>query len=107
MVAFVVICNVLIGLVCLIVAWQIWRLKSTIAAITRSIVGIEQAVYDVLHPAPEVILKGQSGTAQLRQNYQNLGPQLERLERILAIVNLGRTVWVRRSPTALFRRRVR
>lgn len=103
MVVVVLICNGVIGLVCLLVAWQVWKLKSQIAQVTETLVWLEQAIYDIFHPAPEAILKGQIGIHQLRQSYQGLEPQIQRLRQVLTLLNLGQAVWRRRS--SLLRRK--
>lgn len=97
MITLVLISNGLIGIACLLVAWQLWQLKATLAAVADALLSVERAVYDVLHPAPGYILKGQAGMHQLRQNYQKLEPQFERLERALALMGVGQMLWKRRS----------
>lgn len=97
MLTVVLIGNGLIGIACLWVAWQLWHLKATLANVADTLLSVERAVYDVLHPAPGYILKGQAGMHQLRQNYQKLEPQFERLERALALLGVGQLLWRRRS----------
>jgi uncharacterized protein YoxC len=97
MLTFVVIANLLIGLTCLVVAWQVWKLRKSLAQVADTLDSVERSVYDVLHPAPGYIYKGQSGTRSLRQKYQSLQPQVDRLQRALAFLSLGQTLWRRRS----------
>ncbi|NJP09868.1 MAG: hypothetical protein HC866_10595 [Leptolyngbyaceae cyanobacterium RU_5_1] len=97
MVIFVVITNVLIGLVCLFIAWKVGQFRRTLARATDTLLSVEQAIHHVLYPAPDAIRKGQVGTNQLRQRYQQLGLQLERVQRILSLLSLGQILWRRRG----------
>lgn len=96
-IAVVLVVNLLIGLICLGVAWQLWQLKHQLAELSHTLLSVEQVIYDVLHPAPGYIRQGQTGVGQLRQKYQSLQPQLQRLEQGLALIGLGRLVWRRFS----------
>ncbi|MBW4519284.1 MAG: hypothetical protein KME16_06230 [Scytolyngbya sp. HA4215-MV1] len=93
----VLIINVLLALICLWVAWKLRQLRRTLARVIDTLLYVEQVIYQVLHSAPDAILKGQSGSYRLQQQYQNLQIQLQRLQQILVLVNLGRTLWARKS----------
>jgi uncharacterized protein YhhL (DUF1145 family) len=93
----VLITNAFLALICLWVAWKIWQLRRTLARVTDTLLYVEQVVYQVLHSAPTAILKGQTGSQALQQQYQNLQIQLQRLQQILALVSFGRSLWARRS----------
>jgi hypothetical protein len=90
----------LIGIACLFVAWQVWKLRKTLVGVINTLDSVERSVYNILHPAPGYIYKGQSGSRTLRQKYENLQPQFERLQQVLALLSLGQTLWRRRSLLA-------
>ena len=98
-VTVVVVLNGLIGLACLLVAWQFWQLKRRLASVTETLMSLQHTIYNIFHPAPGYIYKGQTGIAKLRRNYQQLQPQLQRLEQILGLISLGQTLWWRFAPT--------
>jgi hypothetical protein len=55
------------------------------------------AVHRVLYPAPNKIIKAQSGTSRLRQRYQALGVQAEKARRIAAFLSMTRIFWSYRN----------
>ena len=92
----VLVCNVLIGLACLVTAWQLWRFKQRLAKAANTLSSFERSVYRVLHRAPDAIGRGHAGIHQLREQYQGLEPQLQRAQQALALLSLGQTLWQRR-----------
>ncbi|XGV96845.1 MAG: hypothetical protein ACAF41_29490 [Leptolyngbya sp. BL-A-14] len=92
----VLVCNTLIGLFCLMAAWQLWRLKQRFARAANTLSSFERSVDRVLHRAPELIGRRQAGMHQLREQYRGLEPQLERAQQALALLSLGQTLWQRR-----------
>jgi hypothetical protein len=91
MVAIVIAINLLITLICLVVAWQLWKLRRTLAKVTATLVAAERSTHKLLHNAPDAIVKGQLGIYQLRQAYQGSGPQLQRVRKALALLGLGQS----------------
>ncbi|MGL5082704.1 MAG: hypothetical protein ACRC8A_14555 [Microcoleaceae cyanobacterium] len=98
MVAFVVGANLTISLLCLYVAWRIWKLRPTINRVERVLTQTERRVYNVLSGAPAALKKGQQGTAMLRQRYRRLQIQTQQLQRILAIASIAATFLPRQKP---------
>ncbi|WP_052049463.1 hypothetical protein [Leptolyngbya sp. KIOST-1] len=90
MIAVAVSLNVVIALFCFYVAWRLWRLSKTLGAVADALVNWERNTHNVLDPVviPPAILRGQSGTAYLRQNYSLLQFQIQRLEQVMGIVGL-------------------
>ncbi|MBE9158025.1 hypothetical protein IQ265_14495 [Nodosilinea sp. LEGE 06152] len=90
MIAVAVSLNLVIALFCFYVAWRVWRLSKTLGAVADALVNWERNTHNVLNPAvvPPAILRGQSGTAYLRQSYGLLQFQLQRLEQVMGIVGL-------------------
>ena len=81
--------NFLLGIAFLWIARRIWQFHGRLALIAEQILAIEQAVYRALHPAPNAIRKAQAGTSYLRDHYEQLGIQYERVQQIISILSLG------------------
>ncbi|MGB3309522.1 MAG: hypothetical protein WBG32_13110 [Nodosilinea sp.] len=90
MIAVAVSLNLVIALFCFYVAWRVWRLSKTLGAVADALVSWERNTHKVLNPVvvPPAILRGQSGTAYLRQSYSLLQFQLQRLEQVMGLVGL-------------------
>lgn len=90
MIAVAVSLNLVIALFCFYVAWRVWRLSKTLGAVADSLASWERSAHNILNPAviPPAILRGQSGTAYLRQSYGLLQFQLQRLEQVMGVVRL-------------------
>lgn len=97
MVLVVVIFNLLIALVCLYAAWQMWRLRRFLAQVADTLTAAERRTHAVLHGAPNAIVTGQMGIYQLRRSYQQLQPQIQQLQQITGLLSLGRRFWLGRS----------
>jgi len=93
MVAFVVIHNFLVGLVCLMVARRIWQFRCNLAVIADRILAVERAVDHVLYPAPNAIRKAQAGANRLRNRYEQLGIQYARIQQIMSILSISQLFW--------------
>lgn len=96
MLILVIALNVLIALGCLFVAWQLWQIRRTLSQVADALLIYERNTHDVLYGAPEAILQGQTGTHQLRQQYQTLAPQLQKFQQLLSLLGLGLSLWQRR-----------
>ncbi|MCT7951022.1 hypothetical protein NG798_14580 [Ancylothrix sp. C2] len=99
MITAVITANILITLSCLYIAWQLIKLRRTLAKVTHNINAAERSTHNVLHPAPKNIIKGQTGTRQARKQYQKLQTQLQQIQKILSLFSLTQNLW-RRSNKA-------
>jgi len=97
MLTVVLVFNLLVALICLYAALQVWRLRLSLAKVTDTLESIERSTHEVLDGAPEAIVKGQMGVYQLRQKYQQIGPQLQQVQKALALLSVGQFVWQQRS----------
>lgn len=97
MIAIVVTINILIALFNFYLAWQIWKIRRSIAGATKAIIASERNTYNVLHSAPDVIILGQKGSKTLREQYRLLEIQLEKLGQLLGILNFSQQFWRKRS----------
>lgn len=97
--------NFLFGVACLLIAKRLWAFKCKLSSLTDQILGVEQAIHQVLYPAPRAIMKAKTGTSWLRDRYQQAGIQYERVQQILGILSLAQLIlrygnWLTpRSPT--------
>lgn len=89
----VVVLNVLISLLCLYVAWQVWNLRRVLAAAADAVLLAERNTYRILHPAPEAISQGQLGVGGARDSYQQLELQLQKIQQVLTLLSLVQRVW--------------
>jgi len=96
MLMMVVVINLLLALFCFYLAWKVWQFRRAIANAADALVIAEKNTHKVLHGAPSAILKGQIGTSQLRQRYQQLEPQYQKVRQALALLSIGQTVWNQR-----------
>lgn len=92
MVAIILIFNGFVTLLCLYVAWHIWRLRGILANVADALIAAERTTHQVLQGAPEFISQGQLGSYHLRQKYDHLAVQLQKLQQVLAILGLGQLV---------------
>jgi hypothetical protein len=93
MLIIVLILNMLIAGLCWYGVWRIWRLRQTLVKVTAALTLAEQDVRRVLHDAVQTIYQGQTGTAQLRQQYQQVLWKLRQMQQVIALLGLGRLVW--------------
>jgi len=105
MVTVVVVLNLLISLLCLYVAWRVWNLRRVLAATADALTLAERNTYNVLHGAPNAIYTGQLGVEGLRERYQQLNLQLQRLQQVLTLLGLVQSIWRTTSRRSTMRSR--
>ena len=88
MLVFVISFNFLIVAINLYIAWRIWKLRFTLVKITETLKNVEKIIYNVFYQAPPSILDVQRGTRNLKQKYIQLELKLQKLRKILALLNL-------------------
>ncbi|MCP2732582.1 hypothetical protein, partial [Limnofasciculus baicalensis] len=89
----VIVFNVLISLACLYGAWQIWKLRRVIADATAAIAAAERNIHSALYNAPGPIYQGQIGVRGVRQSYQQLEIQWQKIQQILSVLALMQGIW--------------
>ncbi|MGK7901227.1 MAG: hypothetical protein AB4352_07410 [Hormoscilla sp.] len=92
--------NLLISLLCLFVAFRVWRLRQRLSRVADALILAEKKTHAILHKAPDRIIKGQRGTSALRRQYRNLINQVRQVQQILTIVSLVLGVGRRASRRA-------
>jgi hypothetical protein len=85
-IVFVIICNISIAAITLFVARKIWQLRHALAGIAQTLNDVERSVYNVLHPAPEAIFKGQIGIYNLKLAYQSKQAQIQQIRQFLTLI---------------------
>ena len=95
----VVIINTLIALFNFYIAWRIWKIRKAIAIAANAIIIAERNTHNVLHPAPQAITIGQRGTSALRERYQVLQLQTQKLQQIFNLLTFGRKIWQKQNQT--------
>ncbi|MEA5550997.1 hypothetical protein VB713_08400 [Anabaena cylindrica UHCC 0172] len=95
MVTVVVLINILISLILLYVARQVWRIKQKLGIIADRLNSYERVSHSVLFTAPESIYTGYQEIYNLRQKHQKVKLQIQQIQQILNLVVLGRKIWQR------------
>ena len=88
MVFFVVVINLFITLVNIYLAVKIWQLTRQLKRTTKTLIKCEKRIHSVLSPAPQFILQGQKKIDNLRQGYQLLQLQLQKIRQLLWLLSL-------------------
>lgn len=94
MLTTVITINLLIALLCLYAAWRVWQLRRVLARVADTLNYAERCTHATLQDAPGAIIRGRSGTHQLRRQYQQLEQQLQAVRQVLALLSLGQVIWL-------------
>nr|ADN15986.1 conserved hypothetical protein [Gloeothece verrucosa PCC 7822] len=103
MLIVVISCNLALTVLNIYIAVRLWRLRRTLIRVTRTLTYVERRINRIFYSAPEFVLKGQQGTYVLRLYYQQLGFQLEQLQKLVSLINLGFTIWRRQTRGKLIK----
>ncbi|MFM7447156.1 MAG: hypothetical protein ACKO24_00995 [Leptolyngbyaceae cyanobacterium] len=95
-VPIVVAANFVIGFLCLVAAFAIWKATKLLKRLTRLAVIAECNVHNLLDGAPSNIIKGKSRLATLRVKYQALKPKLQQAQQLINLLRATRFIWGRR-----------
>jgi len=103
MVTVVVAINILISLMLLYVAWQVWQLKKRIALLSDRLQSYERCSHNLLYKAPENIYLCQQNILNLRQSNQSFQIQIQQMRQIVSLLLLGQRTWGRyvRRPSSI------
>lgn len=97
MLTAVLMINASIALLGFYLAWHLWRFRQILAGVADILLDVDRSTDRVLHSSPQVILTGQLGTRQLGDRYKLLEFYLQRVQKILALMNGGKRIWQRRG----------
>lgn len=101
MLTVVVVLNVLISLLCLYVAWQVWNLRRVLGATADAVLVAERNTHKIFYGAPEAISQGQVAIGGVIDSYQQLELQLQKVQQVLTLLSLVQKVWGLRTRAAL------
>lgn len=93
MVTLVVILNLIISVLCLYVARQVWNVRLALAAATKALTDAERNTHKTLSGAPNAISQGQLGVKGMRESYQQLEVQLQQVQRVVVLLGLVQKIW--------------
>ncbi|MGQ4649967.1 hypothetical protein [Lyngbya aestuarii] len=93
MLTVVIVINLLISLLCLSVAWRVWKLRRQLATVADILRAAERSTQRVLHQAPNFVHQRQSGIHGLRERSQQLELQLQKIKQVLILLGLAQGVW--------------
>lgn len=94
MITIVIIINVAIALCCLYMAYYLWQIRCALAETARIAAIWEYHTRQALAPVPNALSQGQTELLTLRQQYQQIYPQLQRARQLLALLGfLGSVLW--------------
>ncbi|WP_081431315.1 hypothetical protein [Moorena bouillonii] len=84
----VIVINIVLSLLCLYAACQVWRLGQWLSSIANRLERVEPRIYKKLYSAPKAIVLGQVGIHGLREEYQQLQVQLHTLKQIFLLLGM-------------------
>ena len=95
MLLFIIIFNLVITCINFYLVLKLWILYTSLKKITSDLTNIEVQINELFSQAPGIILRGQRGTAQLRQLYLRFLQQLAIAQKLLRNFKLLLKVWSR------------
>jgi hypothetical protein len=104
MISIVLAINIGVSILCWYLVLKILKIRRALTTAVRGLEIADRSTHNVLYRAPEAIARGQVGIYQLRQRYQRLELQLQKLQTILSILSWLQVAWVRVSPKRRQRR---
>jgi cytochrome oxidase assembly protein ShyY1 len=91
MLTIVLVINVLLAVLCLGVAWQVWRLKQALGQVADTLIEVEQTTHPVLYGAPQSITDSYQRVEEVCDRIRQAEPQLRRARQAIRLI-----VWQRR-----------
>jgi hypothetical protein len=87
-IVFVIIFNLLLtGMNCFLIV-KVWQLRQTLGGVTQTLSNLDRDIYNIFHPAPPIIDRGQAGIHNLREVCQKKQRQIEQIQQILTLTAL-------------------
>ncbi|NEO71196.1 hypothetical protein [Moorena sp. SIO3H5] len=84
----VIVINIMLSLLCLYIACQMWQLGQWLSSIANRLERLERRIYKNLYSAPKAIVLGQVGIHGVREQYQKLQLQLHTLKQIFLLLGM-------------------
>ncbi|WP_107669092.1 hypothetical protein [Cyanothece sp. BG0011] len=95
MLLFVIIFNLIITCINCYLVVKLWQLYGSLQQITYQLNNIEQQLGELFALNRDLIVRGQQGTAQLRQYYRSFVIQIAIAQKVLRTLKLLWRVWYR------------
>jgi hypothetical protein len=93
MIVFVILVNLCITLVNFYLAIKIWQLRRWLICSNRTLVDCEHSIQNILYFGTAILVQKQRNINDLRQRYQLLQLQWQRIKQILFLLNLTVRLW--------------
>ena len=85
--------NVILAMLCLVVAWQVWQLRQVLGQVADTLMAVADSTHNVLYDAPEALASGHQGIQQVRDRLSQLDVQLHRALQVLSVLRRGHSRW--------------
>ena len=95
MLLFIIIFNLVITCINCYLLLKLWKLYNSLKKITSDLINLEEQINELFSILPDLILRGQQGTTQLRQFYQTFLRQLAIAQRLFRRLRLLLKIWYR------------
>lgn len=95
MIIFVIVVNLCITVVNFYLAVKIWQLRRWLICSSKTLVDCEHSIQNLLYFGTFISLQKQKNINDLRQRYQLLQLQWQKIRQILFLLNLAIRLWRR------------
>lgn len=85
----VVVINLVLALILLFVAWQIWQLRLKLAQVADILLVYDRVTHAALYQTPDAIAAGQLAMRQVQQPNLPARLKLVRIQQVLNLLNVG------------------
>ncbi len=93
MIVFVILVNLCITVVNFYLAVKIWQLRRWLICFNKSLVDCENSIQNILYFGTAILSQKQKNINNLRQRYQLLQLQWQKIRQILFLLNLTVRLW--------------
>ncbi|MBE9167515.1 hypothetical protein IQ238_08280 [Pleurocapsales cyanobacterium LEGE 06147] len=93
MIVFVIVVNLCITVVNFYLAVKIWQLRRWLICATKTLIDCEYSIQTLFYSGQTILDRKQKNINQLRQRYQILQLQWQRIRQILFLLNLTVRLW--------------
>lgn len=95
MLTIVITLNLMLAVLCVGVAWQVWRLKHALGRVADTLIDVERTTHSVLYGTPQTITDSYQRVEEMCDRIRRVEPQLRRARQALRLV-----AWQRRRLRA-------
>ncbi len=95
MLLFIIVFNLFITFINCYLLLKLWVLYNSLKKITSDLINLEKQLNELFSVLPDLVLKGQEKTAELRQFYQKFLRQLAIAQKLFRNLQLLLSIWYR------------